>query len=410
MQKPELLAPAGNLEKLKFACVFGADAVYLGGKEFSLRAGAGNFTMSDMEEAVNFVHSRGKKIFVAINIFPHNDDIEKLPPYIKFLENLGIDAVILSDPGVLTLVKEIAPDLKVHLSTQANTINWASCNFWHKQGVDRIILARELSLKEIKQIRQNTPDSLELEIFVHGAMCISYSGRCLMSNYMTYRDANCGDCAHACRYKYYLVEEKRPGQYFPVFEDNRGTYFFNSKDLCMLEHIPDLFSTNVTSYKIEGRMKSVHYVAQVTKLYRKVIDEYYSNPTDFKFNDEYMNELRKTTNREFTTGFFYGRPTGKDQSYESSKYSTEYDLVGVVLDYKDGIAIIEERNPVKLGDEVEVLVPSGDNIHQKVQFLWDNEGNRIREAVHPKQVFKLKINKPVAPYSLLRKPRNLIQE
>jgi len=405
VQKPELLVPAGNLEKLKFACLYGADAVYIGGKDFSLRAGADNFTSSDMEEAISFAHERGKKVYVTINIFPHNDDIDKLPPYIKFLKSIGIDAVILSDPGVLTLVKEITPELKVHLSTQANTVNWISCNFWHKQGVNRIILARELTLEEIKFIREQTPDSLELEIFVHGAMCISYSGRCLMSNYMTYRDANRGDCAHPCRYKYYLMEEKRPGQFFPVFEDQRGTYFFNSKDLCMLNNIPDLFSTGVNSFKIEGRMKSVHYVAQVTKLYRKAIDEYYKNPEGYRFKEEYMEELRKTTNREFTTGFFYGRPTGEDQSYESSKYTAEYDLIGVVLDYKDGIAMVEERNPVKIGDKIEFLVPTGENFHQEVSYMWDENGSRIDRAVHPKQIFKLKTEKPVMHFSLLRKPR-----
>jgi len=405
VQKPELLAPAGNLEKLKFAFIYGADAVYIGGKDFSLRAGADNFTASDMEEAVTFAHARGKKVYVAVNIIPHNEDIDKLPPYIKFLRSLGIDAVILSDPGILTLVKELAPELKVHLSTQANTVNWLSCNFWHKQGVDRIILARELSLEEIKFIREQTPANLELEIFVHGAMCISYSGRCLMSNYMTYRDANRGDCAHPCRYKYYLMEEKRPGKFFPVVEDERGTYFFNSKDLCMLDKVPDLFSTGVNSFKIEGRMKSVHYVAQVTKLYRSVIDEYYSNPEDYTFKDEYMEELKKTTNREFTRGFFYGKPTADDQSYESSKYVAEYDLVGVVLDYNDGIAVVEERNPIKIGETIEFLMPTGENFNQNVLYMWDENGESIAQIVHPKQIFKLKTEKPVMRYTLLRKPR-----
>lgn len=405
MKKPELLAPAGNLEKLKFACIYGADAVYLGGKQFSLRAGAHNFSYIEMEEAVNFAHKRNKKVYVAVNIFAHNEDIDQLPPYIKFLVKLGIDAVIISDPGILMLVKDVAPDLKVHLSTQANTVNWASCIFWHKQGVDRIILARELSLEQIKHIRRKTPESLELEIFVHGAMCISYSGRCLISNYMTHRDANRGDCAHPCRYKYYLMEEKRPGHFFPVFEDEQGTYFFNSKDLSMLDKIPDLFSTGITSYKIEGRMKSVHYVAQVTKLYRTLIDEYYKNPGNFKFKPEYLHELRKTTNREFTTGFYFGKPDSDAQSYESSEYSAEYDFVGLVLDYNNGVATIEERNPVKTGETIEFLMPNGDNFSQKITAMWDNKGNRISQAVHPKQIFKLNTTKPVTKYAILRKSK-----
>jgi putative protease len=406
MVKPELLAPAGNLEKLKFAIIYGADAVYIGGKEFSLRAGAGNFSLDEIEEGVEFAHARGKKVYVAINIFPHNEDLKRLPKFIHSVWKTGIDAVILSDPGILMMVKEIAPSLKIHLSTQANPTNWASCNFWASQGVDRIVLARELSLEEIKEIREKTPPSLELEIFVHGATCISYSGRCLISNYMTYRDANRGECAHPCRYRYYLVEEKRPGQYFPVFEDERGTYFFNSRDLCMLDKIPELARLKLTSYKIEGRMKSIHYVAQVTKLYRNAIDEYYKNPETYTFKDEWMRELIKTTHREFTHGFYFGRPTGVDQNYEHGAYVKEYDFIGIVRHYdKDGkVATVEQRNPVKMGEIVEFLSPDQPSFTQKIEEMRDEEGKEIEKAPHPKQIFKIKVERPVTPYTILRKP------
>ncbi|MGI6485795.1 MAG: peptidase U32 family protein [Tepidanaerobacteraceae bacterium] len=408
MVKPELLAPAGNLEKLKFALVYGADAVYIGGKEFSLRAGADNFSREEIKEGVEFAHKLGKKVYLALNIFIHNKDIDGITDYLRFISSRRVDAVIVSDPAAVRIAKKVAPNLKIHLSTQANTTNWVSCDFWHDHGVSRIILARELGLNEIEEIRQRTSPSLELEIFVHGAMCISYSGRCLMSNYMAYRDSNRGDCAHPCRYRYYLVEEKRPGQYYPVFEDERGTYFFNSKDLCMLDKIPQLASLRLTSFKIEGRMKSVHYVAQVTKLYRQVIDEYYKNPQDFRFSDEWIKELRKVTHREFTHGFLYGKPDCLDQTYESSSYLAEYDLVGVVLYYDKttGFATVEERNPLNRGDVIEFLNPKGKNYRQKITELFDNEGNRIERAAHPKQIFRIKTDFPSSQFTILRRPRN----
>ncbi|MGB9839209.1 peptidase U32 family protein [Thermovenabulum sp.] len=406
MKIPELLAPAGNLEKLKYAIYYGADAVYVGGKDFSLRAKADNFTLEELEEGINFAHERGKKVYVAINIFPHNEDIENLPSFIKNIAKMGADAFILSDPGVLMLVKELAPDMKVHLSTQANSTNWKSCLFWHNVGVNRIILARELSLREIKEIREKVPETLELEIFVHGSMCISYSGRCLLSNYLTFRDANRGECAHPCRYKYYLVEEKRPGQYFPVFEDERGTYIFNSKDLCMLDKIPEILNIKIDSLKIEGRMKSLHYVAQITKLYREALDIAVKNPDGFVFKDEWRRELLKITHREYTHGFYFGKPDVNAQIYSTSSYLNEYEFVGLVKDYdeKTKKAIIEQRNPVKIGDEVEILSPDRESFSFVINRMWDMEGNEILIAPHPKQMFQVEAEIPLKPYDILRKP------
>ncbi|MGB9813048.1 MAG: peptidase U32 family protein [Thermovenabulum sp.] len=406
MKKPELLAPAGNLEKLKYAIVYGADAVYVGGKDFSLRAKADNFSLEELEEGINFAHERGKKVYVAINIFPHNEDLEAMPSFIKRVALMGADAFILSDPGVFTLVKELVPHIKIHLSTQANSINWRSCIFWHNIGVNRIILARELSLKEIKEIREKVPETLELEVFVHGSMCISYSGRCLLSNYLTFRDANRGECAHPCRYKYYLVEEKRPGQYFPVFEDERGTYIFNSKDLCMLDKLPLLLETGINSLKIEGRMKSLHYVAQVTKLYREAIDSAVENPDGFVFKEEWKQELLKITHREYTHGFYFGKPDVNAQIYTSSTYSKEYEFVGVVKEYNKDTkkAFIEQRNPVKVGDKIEILSPDKKSFSFVINKMWDVEGNEIDKAPHPKQIFQIEVDIPLKPYDILRKP------
>lgn len=406
MKKPELLAPAGNLEKLKYAIVYGADAVYVGGKDFSLRAKADNFSLEELEEGINFAHERGKKVYVAINIFPHNEDLEAMPSFIKRVALMGADAFILSDPGVFTLVKELVPHIKIHLSTQANSINWRSCIFWYNIGVNRIILARELSLKEIKEIREKVPETLELEVFVHGSMCISYSGRCLLSNYLTFRDANRGECAHPCRYKYYLVEEKRPGQYFPVFEDERGTYIFNSKDLCMLDKLPLLLETGINSLKIEGRMKSLHYVAQVTKLYREAIDIAVENPDGFVFKEEWKQELLKITHREYTHAFYFGKPDVNTQIYASSTYSKEYEFVGVVKEYNKDTkkAFIEQRNPVKVGDKIEILSPDKKSFSFVINKMWDMEGNEIDKAPHPKQIFQIEVDIPLKPYDILRKP------
>lgn len=404
MQKPELLAPAGNLEKLKMAVIYGADAVYLGGEEYGLRAGADNFTKEEMAEGIKFAHDRGKRVYITANIIPHNEDLEGLPEFIKEIEKMGADAVILADPGIFSIVKEAAPELEIHLSTQANNTNYKSSLFWHNLGVKRIVLARELSFKEIKEIREKTPDTLEIEAFIHGAMCISYSGRCLLSNYMAGRDANRGLCAHPCRWKYYLVEEKRPGEYIPVEENERGTFFFNSKDLCMIEHIPEIIDSGITSLKIEGRIKSAYYVATVVKAYRQAIDEYLKNPKEYSYNPIWLEEIKKASHREFTTGFYFEKPTGNEQIYENSSYIREYSFVGRVLEYdeKTGVATIEQRNRFYKGDEIEIVSPN-DYFVQKVELMKDTEGNEIDVAPHPQMIIKMKMDRTVESYTMLRK-------
>jgi len=404
-KKVELLAPAGNLEKLKMAVIYGADAVYLGGEEFGLRAFAGNFTREELKEGIEFAHERGKKVYITMNIIPHNEDFEGMPEYIRWIREAGADAIIFSDPGVLELIKQEAPDMELHLSTQANNTNWRSASFWHKQGVKRIILARELSFKEIRQIRDQVPDSLQLEMFVHGSMCISYSGRCLLSNYMAGRDSNRGLCAHPCRWKYYLVEEKRPGEYLPVVEDERGTYIFNSKDLCLIEHIPQIIETGVTSLKIEGRMKSSYYVATVVKSYREALDAYYKDPAGYKFDPAWLEELKKASHREFTTGFCFSKPTGNEQIYTSSSYIRDYDFVGLVTAYDSttGIATIEQRNRFASGDELEVVPPSGNYFIQKVRSMKNADGEDIDVAPHPQMTVYMPVDRPVEPFTMLRR-------
>lgn len=407
MKKIELLAPAGDLEKLKMAIVYGADAVYIGGQVFGLRASARNFSAEEMAVGIEFAHRRGKKVYVTLNIIPHNEDLQALPGYIQTLSELNIDAVILSDPGTLMYVKELAPHMEVHLSTQANNTNYLSARFWYNQGIKRVILARELSLQEIIEIRKNTPIDLELEAFVHGAMCISYSGRCLLSNYMVNRDANRGECAHPCRWKYYLVEEKRPGEYMPVFEDEKGTYFFNSKDLCMIQYIPELIEAGLSSLKIEGRMKSSYYVANIVRVYRKAIDMYYEKGKDYFYDPNWMTEIQKASHREFTTGFYLNKPSHKEQLYSNSSYVREYDFIGLVLDYDEntGIATVEQRNRIFKGDIVEVMGPDIDNFHQKVSSMWNDKEEEIEVAPHAQQIIKIKMDKPVKQYYLLRKDR-----
>lgn len=306
MQKPELLSPAGNLEKLKLAILYGADAVYCGGHNYGLREGADNFTLEELVEGTEFAHQHGGRIYITVNMIPHNDDLVGLDEYLHQLEEIGVDALIVSDPGVISILKQEGIQLPIHLSTQANAVNWASVLFWAEQGVERVILARELSKDEIIEIRKKT--DISLEMFIHGSMCISYSGRCLLSNYMANRDANRGRCAHSCRWKYYLVEEKRPGEYYPVFEDEQGTYIMNSRDLCLIEHIPEVVETGVDSLKIEGRMKSLHYVATVTAVYRQAIDSYFKDPISYQFKPEWLEELKKVSHRDYTTGFFFSPP------------------------------------------------------------------------------------------------------
>ena len=403
MKKPELLAPAGNMEKLRMALLYGADAVYLGGKAFGLRAFGGNFDNDELKTAVEFTHSLNKKVYVTVNIYPHNSDVERLPEYLKYLDELGVDALLVADLGVFSYGKKYAPHTELHISTQANNTNWVAVNTWADMGAHRVVLAREMSLDEIKAIRKKC--QVELEMFVHGAMCISYSGRCLMSNYMTGRDSNRGSCAQPCRWKYSLVEEKRPGQYFPVEEDERGTYIFNSKDMCLLPYLPDVIESGVDSLKIEGRMKSVHYVASIVKAYREAIDSYFENPSNFTIKQEWLEELDKVSHRAYTTGFYYNRPTDKDQIYGSSSYEQTSDFDGLVIDYdeKTGFATVEQRNNMKIGQEVELFQPKLSGFRMKLTEMYDDEGIAIDVAPHPQQIVKIKMAKPVEPYAILRR-------
>ncbi|WP_206458079.1 peptidase U32 family protein [Anaerovorax sp. IOR16] len=405
MKKIELLAPAGDLEKLKIAIDYGADAVYMAGELFGLRAGAKNFSLEDMQEGVAYAHARGKKVFLTMNVFAHNDDIELMKNYLNQIKEIPLDAFIASDAGVIQLIREVIPDAEIHLSTQANTTNYRTAAFWYQQGVKRIVLARELSFDEIKGLKENLPEDMELEAFVQGAMCISYSGRCLLSNFMIERDANRGMCAHPCRWKYSLVEEKRPGEYYPVEEDARGTYIFNSRDLCMIEHIPDLIESGLASLKIEGRMKSVFYVATVIGAYRKAIDAYYEKKENYCFQPEWMEELKKVSNRHFTTGFYYRKPTNEDQNYESSAYYREYVFLGIVHDYDEstGFATVEQRNKITVGDEVEIFGPNSDYFNQKIEIMLNEEGDAITEAPHAQQMLKIKVSKPVSEKFIIRK-------
>lgn len=407
MNRPELLAPAGDLEKLKMAIIYGADAVFLGGEAFGLRASSKNFSIDQIKEGLEFAHSRGRKVYVTLNIIPHNEDLEGLPEYVKTLDEIGVDAVIVADPGVITVVKENAPNLEIHLSTQANTTNYLSANFWYKMGVKRIVLARELSMNEIKEIMAKIPPELEIEAFIHGAMCISYSGRCLLSNYMVGRDANRGECAQSCRWKYNLVEEKRPGEYYPIYEDEQGTFIMNSKDLCMIEHIPELIDSGISSFKIEGRMKSPYYVATVVRAYRMAIDEYLANPANYQFNPKWLEEVKKASHRDHTTGFYFGKPSGNEQLYTSSSYIRTYDFLGVVLDYNSdtGIATVEQRNRIFVGDNIEVFGPNKEHFNQIIEKMWDKDNNEISVAPHAQQIIKIKMDKPVEAWDILRKPR-----
>lgn len=404
----ELLAPAGDLEKLKIAILYGADAVYFGGEMYSLRAGAGNLTTEEMKEGVAFAHERGKRCYLTINIFAHNEDIGPLTEYLQKLRDIDIDAFIVSDPGIVDLLFEILPDAEIHLSTQANMTNFRTANFWHKLGVKRLVLARELTFAEIRQIRDNIPEELELEAFVHGAMCISYSGRCLLSNFMIERDANRGMCAHPCRWKYSLMEEKRPGEYYPVEEDGRGTYILNSRDLCMIEHLPQIVESGITSAKIEGRMKSIFYVATVVHSYRRAIDAYFNDPAGYRFDPQLLCEVKKVSHREFTTGFYFDKPTNLDQNYQTSAYTREYSFVGIVRSYDDstGFAVVEQRNKMSLGEEIEIFGPDIDYFSQILTEMYDEEtGEPISCAPHPQQILRIRTAQPVKPNYMLRKKK-----
>ncbi len=408
MDRVELLAPAGDLEKLKMAIIYGADAVYLGGEAFGLRKASKNFTLEDIEKAVEFAHERDRKVYVTLNIVPHDEDLNGLDEYVESLNDIGIDAVIVSDPGIFNIVRSVTKDLPIHLSTQASVTNFETIMFWYNLGIKRIVLARELTLDEIRAISKKAPNDLELETFVHGAMCMSYSGRCLLSSYMTGRDANRGDCAQPCRYKYNVVEEKRPGEYFPIEEHEEGTFIFNSKDLCMIDHIDELIEAGIKSFKIEGRVKSPYYVATVVGAYRKAIDDYYKDPLNYKFDEKLLEELRKVSHRDFTTGFFYNEAKTNAQVFTTNSYIRKYDFVGMILDYDESIqlAIIEQRNRIKVGDVVEIFGPDMNYFEFKIENMWNEEDEPIESAPHAQQIIKTKIYNQVKPFYLIRKKRD----
>lgn len=402
-KKPELLAPAGNMEKCKMAFLYGADAVYLGGNKFGLRAYAANFDIEEIRKAVEFAHGLGKKVYVTVNIFAHNDDIAELPEYLIALEGAGVDALLISDFGVWSIARQTVPNMSLHVSTQANTCNWATADSWQKLGAERVVLARELSIAEIAEI--NNKCDVELEVFVHGAMCISYSGRCYLSSYLTGRDGNRGECAQACRWNYALVEQNRPEQEFPIEEDARGTYIMNSKDLCLLDFLPELMGAGVDSLKIEGRMKSVHYVATVVSVYRKAIDEWHKDPDNFAVKDEWKAELEKVSHRPYHYGFAVDKPDQKGQIYTTSSYEQTHDFVGLVLSYDADtkIANIEQRNRIMAGEKLEVLMPDGELFDIILEDMRDSEGKPIEVANHAQQRFTIKSLIGLQPYSLLRR-------
>ena len=404
LKKPELLAPAGSLEKLKTAFLYGADAVYIGGEEYSLRAAAENFSFSDMAEGVKTAHSMGKKVYLTANIIPHNKDMEDYADFLTEAVKTGVDAVILSDLGMFAVTKRVAPDLEIHISTQANNVNYESAKMWKELGAKRVILARELSFEEISEIRKKVGGELELEAFVHGAMCISYSGRCLLSNYMTERDSNLGACSHPCRWNYSLMEEKREGEYFPVFENERGTFIFNSKDLCMIEHIPELIRCGLSSFKIEGRVKSEYYLATVIKAYRNAIDSYFEDGENYKFDPELLEELKKVSHRDYTTGFYFKKPGGGEQNYKTSSYIRKYELLGIVESYDkaEKTAYIVQKNRFFPGDEVEFLCPDSPYKKLKIEKIIDMEGSELEVANRPQSVVKIPAKFPLVPGSMMR--------
>ena len=405
MRRPELLIPASSLEVLKIAVIYGADAVYIGGEAFGLRAKAKNFSMEEIREGIAFAHAHDVKVYITANILAHNGDLDGVREYFAELREIKPDALIISDPGVYMIAKEVCPEIERHISTQANNTNYGTYRFWYEQGAKRVVSARELSLAEIKEIRANIPDDLEIETFIHGAMCISYSGRCLLSNYFTGRDANQGACTHPCRWKYAVVEEKRPGEYLPVYENERGTYIFNSKDLCMIEHIPELMESGIDSFKIEGRMKTALYVATVARTYRRAIDDYKQSPELYREHMAwYQEQISNCTYRQFTTGFFFGKPSDEAQIYENNTYVKEYTYLGIVGERnEEGLYRIEQRNKFSVGESIEVMKPDGANITVTVQRIVDEEGNDMESAPHPKQVLYIDLGQPLAMYDILRR-------
>lgn len=405
MRKIELLVPASSLEVLKIAVIFGADAVYIGGEAFGLRAKAKNFSHEDMEEGIAFAHEHGVKVYVTVNILAHNEDLEGVKEYLKELKELKPDALIIADPGIFTYAGEICPEIERHISTQANNTNYETYRFWYNLGAKRVVTARELSLEEIREIRAHIPEDMEIETFVHGAMCISYSGRCLLSNYLVGRDANRGACTHPCRWKYSIVEEKRPGEYMPVFENERGTYIFNSKDLCMIEHVPEMIEAGIDSFKIEGRMKTALYVATVARTYRKAIDDYLESPEKYRENLEwYREEIGKCTYREFTTGFYFGKPGSDTQIYDSSTYVKNYTYLGTVEETDGrGLGRIEQKNKFSVGETIEIMKPDGRNVEVTVKGIFREDGESQESAPHPQQVLFIDLDGQAEPYDILRK-------
>ena len=409
MRKPELLIPAGSLEVLRTAVNYGADAVYIGGDVFSLRAKAKNFTKEEMIEGIAYAHSKNVKVYVTANIFAHNDDLKEAEEYFKEMAQIKPDGLIISDPGMFSLAEKYCPEVERHISTQANNTNYLTYRFWYEHGAKRVVSARELSLREIKEIRANIPEDMEIESFIHGAMCISYSGRCLLSNYFTGRDANRGECTHPCRWKYAVEEEKRPGEYLPVFENERGTYIFNSKDLCMIEHLPEMIDAGIDSFKIEGRMKTALYVACVARTYRKAIDDYLESEEKYRANmDWYLSEISKCTYRQFTTGFYFGKPSEESQIYDNNTYINEYIYLGMSDKTDSESVYIEQKNKFCVGDEIEIMKPDGSNAPTKVLAIHDEDGNEMESCPHSKQ--KLRIFLSVLPDAgdILRTPNKTI--
>ncbi len=405
MRKTELLVPASSLEVLKIAVIYGADAVYIGGEAFGLRAKAKNFTPEEMREGINFAHAHQVRVYVTANILAHNQDLDGVEAYFKELENMKADAIIISDPGIFAIARRVCPDMEIHISTQANNTNYGTYLFWHQLGAKRVVTARELSLQEIKEIRSQIPDEMEIETFIHGAMCISYSGRCLLSNYFTGRDANQGACTHPCRWKYSVVEEKRPGEYFPVYENERGTYIFNSKDLCMIEHVPEMMEAGIDSFKIEGRMKTALYVATVARTYRKAIDDYLVSPKLYEEHFPwYQEQISNCTYRQFTTGFFFGKPDETTQIYDSNTYLKGYTYLGMVGEKnEDGFYSLEQRNKFCVGEEIEVMKPNGDNIVVKVLKIMDENGQEMESAPHPQQQLWIDLGMQLEEFDILRR-------
>ena len=405
---PELLIPASSLEVLKTAVLFGADAVYIGGEAFGLRAKAKNFSMEDMREGIEFAHAHDVKVYVTANILAHNEDLPGVYEYFKELKEIGPDALIIADPAIFEIAKEVCPKIERHISTQANNTNYGTYLFWHRLGAKRVVSARELSLKEIKEIRAHIPEDMEIETFIHGAMCISYYGRCLLSNYFTGRDANHGACTHPCRWKYAVVEETRPGEYMPVYENERGTYIFNSKDLCMIEHIPEIIDAGIDSLKIEGRMKTALYVATVARTYRKAIDDYLKDPKLYEQNMSwYLEQISNCTYRQFTTGFFFGKPDETTQIYDSNTYVKEYTYLGIIAEKKDGTYRIEQRNKFSVGEKIEIMKPDGRNVEVLVESIMDEQGNAQESAPHPKQILYVRLTEEAEAGDILRRKEEI---